>query len=153
MYPNMRNNYMENSMNMENYYPEIYKIINPMIIKTCSQMTGPVTKETIENMTEIIYSNVEGQSNIDVNINIKQNKNGDVKNPNSKEEKREVRGPNYLLKDLITILLLKELERHNHRPPFPPPPPRPRPPFPGPMYNRQDINQISPENYNPYFSY
>lgn len=40
-------------------YPEIYKIINPMVCKICDANTKPITKELIDKMTEEIYLNIE----------------------------------------------------------------------------------------------
>lgn len=62
-------------------------------------------------------------------------KNGDVRNPNVKEPetRSETRQRNFLLRDLIKILILRELinNRPPNRPPMPPQrPPRPQmPPF------------------------
>ena len=58
-------------------------------------------------------------------------KNGDVRNPNAKEPevRNETRQRNFLLRDLIRILILRELLRRRQRPPMPPMRP-PRPPMP-----------------------
>jgi len=56
--------------NMEELYPEIYKIINPLICRECDGYTGPITKETVESMVDRIYSNIEMNNEIMVNINI-----------------------------------------------------------------------------------
>ena len=42
-----------------NLYPEIYKIVNPMVCKVCEANTKPITKELLEKMTEEIYLNIE----------------------------------------------------------------------------------------------
>ena len=60
-------------------------------------------------------------------------KNGDVRNPNAKEPetRSDTRQRNFLLRDLIRILILRELGRPNRPGPNPMPPPRPpRPPMP-----------------------
>lgn len=40
-------------------YPEIYKIVNPMVCKICDSNTKPITKELVDKMTEEIYLNLE----------------------------------------------------------------------------------------------
>ena len=62
-------------------YPEIYKIVNPMVCKICEANTKPITSELIEQMTDEIYLNLESDTNIDDEIiNIR------VNLPNSEAE-------------------------------------------------------------------
>lgn len=101
---------------LEMYYPEIYKIVYPMVVKSVRNNTKQITKERIEELTEEVFSSIE--------------------------EKDEKRGPNPVLRDLIRILLLRELINSFPRPPRPPFPggnPRPpmRPPFNQPGFNNQ----------------
>lgn len=141
---------------IEQYYPEIYKIIYPMVCKSCNNNTSPITKELIESMTDEIYFAIESDNEIDLNITI----NNEVKNnkietqtnsinnrniSNSKDKntviKEEIRGENKkdkenredrrirnnTLRDLIKILLIRQLlQNRPNRPNFPQ-----RPPFPG----------------------
>lgn len=54
-------------------YPEIYKIVNPMVCKICEANTKPITKELVEQMTDEIYLNIEGNTNLEedtVNIRV-----------------------------------------------------------------------------------
>jgi len=118
--------------NLDMYYPDIYKIVYPMVCKICNQnMNREITEDMIDSMTDEIYRNVEDVgTELSVQSNKTQLKNGDVKNPNAKEsEIRETRQRNFLLRDLIRILILRELSRPN-RPPFRPPVRPPRPPRP-----------------------
>lgn len=116
----------------EDLYPEIYRIVNPVVENVCSRNRNKnITEELVRAMTEEVYSNVEGNSALQVDVQVKTElKNGDVRNPNVK--KPETRQKNFLLNDLIRILILKNLLRPRPpvRPPFPGP--GPRPPFPGP---------------------
>ncbi len=161
-YPNnvQRNdNYMEYSNvnieqdELEACYPEIYKLVYPMINKRCNQINGPITNELIEQITEEIASAIEPANEIGVNINIQNNtrataynedkilevnKVASDKNINSKQENtKENRGGEAEsgkrvsrrggLSDLIKILIIRELlGRPNMRPPMP----GSRPPFP-----------------------
>ncbi len=124
------------------FYPEIYKIVYPMVCKTCNLNSGKsITNDLLNQMIDEIYKNVEPEESMQtVRAPLK---NGDVRNPNSKDPEpviKETRHTNYLLKDLIKILLLREWgrpARPPYRPPMPPPmPPRPgnngRPPMPPP---------------------
>lgn len=53
-------------------YPEIYKIVNPMVCKICEVNTKPITRELIEQMTDEIYLNIESDPSVEnvVNINV-----------------------------------------------------------------------------------
>ena len=100
----------EENINLEKFYPETYKIIYPLVCKTCSNVKDNITEELIGKMTN-------------------DNNRKEVK----KEEKRD---QNFLLKDLIRILILKELlgnKNHGQRPPFPPN----RPPMPRSIYEQR----------------
>ncbi len=143
-YPNYSNNYFENgnyypnnyrNINEENeleqYYPEIYKIVYPMISKECLNNTNPISEELIEEMTDKIYNSIEVDNEIQLNINLKnETNNRNVSNNvntkkevtnNTKIENRQIRNNN--LRDLIKILLIRELlgnrpNRPNNRPPI-----------------------------------
>lgn len=100
---------------LENYYPEIYTIVYPMVQRACSQNTRPITRELIDNMTDEIYYSIEDKEMLE------------NRNKEEKGEDRQIRR-NTNLNDLIRILILRELLG---RPGFPGGrPPRPRPPRP-----------------------
>lgn len=134
-------------------YPEIYKIVNPMVCKICEANTKPITRELIDQMTEEIYLNLESEPTINeietvnVRVNLPDEKNNKMDNriastknnyneskrsKEKNEDKREYRHArrNSTLQDLIKILILNQLLGGNVRPPRPNPP-RPRPPFVG----------------------
>lgn len=98
-------------------YPEIYHKIYPLICKECRSVNTQLTNELLEKMTENVYQAIE----IDLKIETK----------NVRQEDRQFGGRNNFLRDLIRILILKELlgGRPGPRPPMPGP--GPRPPFPG----------------------
>lgn len=124
-------------------YPEIYKLVYPMVCKACNMNSNrEYTKELLNEMTEEIYRNFEPEED---NNRIQAQaplKNGDVRNPNAREPEikvKETRQKNYLLQDLIKILIIREWSKQQRppmKPPFntggrPPmgpimPPPRPR---------------------------
>lgn len=158
-YSNQNNyNSANNNSELEKCYPEIYKIVYPMITKKCANAKQDLTKEDIENMTDEIYYALEETNNIQLNINLGNNietsqtinstktanKKTEVKVSETTGEKRQTRQMNSGLRDLIKILLIKELLNRPgniNRPPRPPmPPSRPpmRPPFTqGGIFNRE----------------
>ena len=142
----------ENDEELERCYPEIYRIVYPMVVQRCSRVTEPVTREMVDRMTDEIYSAVEVNNEINLNINLQNEvtnninamKNYRKDGTKEKENRSEDRQfGNRWLRDLIRILLIRELLRRHRRP-------RPgRPPFPGgrpPMMPREYYNDY-PELY------
>ncbi len=121
------------------YYPDIYKIVYPMVCKACLYITEDITEELVERITNEIYENVENNEEPEESRfvrenynNIQQyrnnrymNRNINLRNETSTDEKRQ---KNFLLNDLIKILVLRELIGKGRRPqrPFPYIPGRPR---------------------------
>lgn len=144
-YPNYNSNYeseyeYDNNFNsrtseLEDFYPEIYKIVYPMVTKVCDNCREPLTRDIIENMTDEIFNSIEAnneltlQENRNTSSNTKEVKTS-FKEPINKDKKIENRQfRNRNLRDLIQILIIRELL---NRPGFPVQRPRPpRPPFPG----------------------
>lgn len=135
-------------IDLESCYPEIYRIVYPMITKKCDNIRMPITNDDIENMTDEIYYALEERDEVrstttSTNTNRTKipDKKPEVKISEASSEKRETRQFNRNLRDLIQILLIRELLRRRRRPGRPPMPPRPpmRPPFGpgGPQFNRQ----------------
>jgi len=104
---------------LENCYPEIYRIVYPMVQRACNQNTKPLTRDLIDSMTDEIYFAIEDKE-------MQDNRQKDEKN-----EDRQIRR-NTNLNDLIRILILRELLGRPGFPGFPGRPPRPpmRPPRP-----------------------
>ena len=142
----------QNTKELEDCYPEIYKIINPIVCEVCDRCSGPVTRDTLENMVEEVYQRIEINNEIAIKINIdnrsseketekrtnvvKQNSirsiNNEATRKAEKVENRQRRPNNPFLRDLIRILILNRLLGGGFfpgRPPHPRPPMRP--PFPG----------------------
>lgn len=163
----------------EELYPEIYRLVNPIVCKMCNTITEPVTKELLEKMTDEICANL-GENETIVNVHIETPKESVQKEMTRKIETRTERPMNKLeeirnnrsgrklenresseripnkdintngeqreeriirrnqgLRDLIKILILKQLLGGNRPPIRPPRPPYPgmnppaRPPYPG----------------------
>ena len=146
MYNNVPNNYYDmptydtsymNTEYLNDYYPETYRMIYPMICKICNQCgNSPISKEMLESMVDEIYRNFEPEDQEEEKLPTL--KNGDVRNPNAKPQiRKETRQTNFLLRDLIKILLIRELLMRNRRPGMRPPRPWQggRPPMGGMPYN------------------
>lgn len=128
------------NMEFEKYYPEIYKIVYPMVLKKCSNNRGVFSSKDIDLITDEIYQNLEA----DITDDEKRDKK--IERTNLKES-NEKRYNNSSLRDLIKILLIRELVGRPNRPPYncpgfgPCPMPRPpiRPPFrPNGPFNRDN---------------
>lgn len=139
---------MNNNLDLEKFYPELYKLLYPMIQAACMRNTRPITKETLDDMVKDIYTNFNFDNTAFPNIN---STNDGTNNPKTQQttnrtetknstqtkslerEDRNIRLNNYVLNDLIRILLIRELlgrpgNTFPIRPGFPPIPGG-RPPF------------------------
>lgn len=105
----------QNTNELENYYPEVYKIINPIVCKVCDEYNIPITNDIIENMVEEVYSNVESNKEISVIFNI-DNRSNEMYKKNQEFENRQRRPNNLFLRDLIKILILNRLLRRDYYP-------------------------------------
>lgn len=132
------NEYIENraktsNSQIEEFYPEIYKIIYPMVSKACIRNMDPITLEVIEKMTDDIYSSIETTNQINLNINLANGVNTNenrMDNSNKKDVRKDFNKPNVSkdnknvekiaenrqfgnrdLRDLIKILIIRELLR------------------------------------------
>ena len=142
---------------MKSLYPDSYNVIYPLVCRACEENNEPISKITLDKMTDDIYNLVEKNETV-VNIKIETQNRESSKISARQEMKRELtpkRTPikpenrealketrqsnNPFLRDLIRILILQRLfgggaivpPRPNPpRPPFPPVGPG-RPPFPG----------------------
>lgn len=123
---------------LEACYPEIYKIIYPMIKKACVEISEPITPELIDKMTNEIYSAVESDNQINVRINLtneisktessSSKKASEMGNKENKEEREDRQFKNRSLSDLIKILIIRDLLVRPGRRPNPGRPPRPQVP-------------------------
>lgn len=135
-----RNVNMEiNDDEIECLYPEIYRKVYPMVCKACMQYRGEITEDLVTRLTNEVYANLEieevrgeeNNSNKEVRNNqsaksVSSSKLDTLKHSNETRQKR----PNNTLKDLIRILIIRELLRRRRRPGRPPFPGGPRPPMP-----------------------
>lgn len=134
IYNNTYDNY---NADYSRFYPDIYNKLDPIVSRVCSMNTKPINDDTINEMIDAIIANVNLDEYMEFVREEPKLKNGDVRNPNVKEENRQ-RRPSRLLRDLLRILILNRLLNF----------PRPRPHFGGPnrmsemppMYNDSGNN-------------
>ncbi len=122
---------------LENCYPDIYRIVYPMVQKACMNNTRMVNKELIDELTDEIYFAVEDNE-------LTENRSSNSKNSENRQlenRQRVIRNPG--LNNLIRILLLREFlgrpGRPGHRPPMGPPRPPMRPPMGPPPRPRSNM--------------
>jgi len=139
---------------VDDMYPEIYKIIYPMVCKACMAVDENISEDLVSRMVNDIYMNVENMecmqetrgSSISVSPQASKSSKSDSLSSSSRtgsslsssssnisgSRQQETRQRNPLLRDLIRILVLRELLGNpgRPRPPFRPPY---RPPFGGEM--------------------
>ena len=94
LYSNFQNT---TNIKLEQFYPELYKLIYPMIQTACMRNTKPITEETINEMIQDVYSNFN-VDDVSFSETRDSNRHEKVSKPN-----------NYVLNDLIRILLIREL--------------------------------------------
>lgn len=125
IYEMQRGSSYEN-MDLENLYPDIYRMLQPMVQKVCMRATGVINEEMISSMTDEVYNAMTEETREAKDVKKSSN---EVRTGNSQNVRRveEPRQNNFLLRDLIRILIIKELlRRRPGRPPM-----RPGPNFPG----------------------
>lgn len=113
---------------MEELYPETYKIIYPMVKKVCANNNRTISNEVIEDMTQDVYSNLENNS-VELNITLNNEVRGE-KNIKAESTQENRGNRNNGLMDMIKILILRELIDRPCKSPNCRPGPGPRPPYP-----------------------
>ena len=94
-----------NNQNLNDYFPSIYKIVNPVVQKVVSGNNYQFTNEdSINNIVDVVLGITAGDiSNVENTGNNNSKNNTSSNNSNSQEN-------NTLIKDLIKILTIKELQ-------------------------------------------
>ncbi len=125
-YPNMRAsmfscpNMEAYSDNLERMYPEVYRVVYPMVCFACDNIRTPVTEEMVDMMTDDIYDRVEADGRINVEVSVEVRDSQSKSSEMQETRQRRPRRRNRFLRDLIRILLLRELLRRRHRFPMRP---------------------------------
>lgn len=152
------------NIELEKCYPELYKLLYPMVQTACMKNTKPLTEETIDEMVNEIYKSFNADEEIKQVSENKKSETRKIQEPTMQMRNQEAEGKNrgessnnIMLNDLIKILIIRELlGRPGKFPPampiFPPREPVPgRPPF-RPREFRQEL-QNSRIYEEPYIYY
>lgn len=122
MYNMQQENHYED-IGLENLYPDTYRMIYPMVQKVCMRATGVINEELISDMTNEVYNAMverETRESKEVAKNSSEVRNNISQNTRKIEETRQ---NNFMLRDLIRILIIRELlrRRRTGRTPMRPP--------------------------------
>ena len=90
----------QSNMDLERSYPELYRLLYPMVKTACMRNTRPITNETIDQMVRDIYSSFNNDETTQVSAETR---------TKGEEADRAQRPNNFVLNDLIRILLIREL--------------------------------------------
>ncbi|MBR3614750.1 MAG: hypothetical protein IKL55_06190 [Clostridia bacterium] len=122
------------AQNLSNLYPSIYRIINPVVSRVISNNNQVITEELLNNMTDTVFNIVEGQidlgddvvqrntqnevqSSSNTSSNVSNNTSSTRATENSRQTTQQTSFRNnrndHLLRDLIKILIIKELLSRN----------------------------------------
>lgn len=167
---------LTNTKELEECYPEVYRIINPIVCEICNKYNGNYTKDTINIMVDEVYKRISLNNEISIKINLdnktqekeihrnnlKTGINNRILDDNIRknvenENNRQIRpNNNPFLNDLIRILILNQILNGGgffpERPPRPRPPVRPpMPPDRPPFHNRPGQLITEERMYNDYF--
>lgn len=105
---------------LETMYPDTYRVVYPMVVSACNMVNTPVTEDMLDKMTNDIYDRAEadGRINIDINVGVEVREDNDSKQVSNDSRQMRPRRRNRFFRDLIRILLIRELLRRR-RPGFP----------------------------------
>lgn len=111
---------MSSDEDIERLYPEVYRVVYPMVCSSCDRIQFPgttVNDEMVTRMTDDIYDQVEADGRINIEVNVTTEVRESSNSSNSSVETRQRRRPrNRFLRDLIRILFLRELFRRRRFP-------------------------------------
>lgn len=123
--------------NLNNLYPSIYRIVNPVVSRVVSNNNQPITEDLLNNMTDTVFNIVEGQvdlgddpvqrnttsenqSSSNTSSNMSSNNNTSSRTTETRQQQTSSSQTSFrnnrnesLLRDLIRILIIKELLSRN----------------------------------------
>ncbi len=113
-------------IDLESFYPDIYRMIYPMVQKVCMKTTSIINEETIDSMTNEVYLAMEGEETRQGKLSTNTSNGARIAGTANTNKLEETRQQNFQLRDLIKILIIRELLRRRRRPGIGRPPMRPR---------------------------
>ena len=134
---------------LKKMYPDIYKMLMPMVSKTVEENTKPVDETLIEEMTKAVYESIEDDMNVKQVSTTPIQTDSKTKTIQTSSQNQSVQVNNRkignpTLRDLIKILIINELLNNcknrpcNNQNPRPPQRPEPR------MNMMNNINDVRP---------
>lgn len=87
--------------NFIDMYPEIYKIVNPMVCKVCEGNNEPITKELVLKMTDEVYKNLEETEMTVINVRATVNNEKNTPTNEQRQQNRTIK-PNTQTSQQIT---------------------------------------------------
>lgn len=129
---NMMMNHTMPGQNLNAMYPAVYRIISPVVSQVLSGTNaGYLTEDTLNNMVDTVYNIVEGDIHVENRantVNSAMNENTNTANcernsPNSRQNTGSTsthgaNTQNALLKDLIKIMILNEIQARRQNNPM-----------------------------------
>ena len=120
----MENPYMMNRPveAVEEMYPEMYKMVYPMVVKVVNMNNMPITDSLVDKLTDNVYFSVEDRESLEntVRQELRDKKQDSGEKPEDETRRRPFGYDG--LRDLIRILVLRQLidnrypgHRHDHR--------------------------------------
>jgi len=100
MYNQNSNNYMR--QDLERFYPNIYRVVYPLVVTACRNVHMPLTEDMLSRMIDDICDKIDPVSLTNADAG---NEFGRFNDPVSRPRN------NRLLRDLTRILILRELLR------------------------------------------
>lgn len=130
-YPNMYMNNQTPFQNMyrsdddlERLYPDTYRVVYPMVVSNCNMVNvnTPITEDMVDRMTDDIYDRAEadGRLMLEDNMEVANVEDESSRQTSEESRRRRPRRRNRTFRDLIRILLLRELLRRRRRFPMRP---------------------------------
>lgn len=105
-----------NSQNLNDYFPNIYKIVNPVVQKVVSGNNYQFTnEESVNNIVNVVLGITSG----DINTLENSGNTNDANRKQTPSSNNQQDNSNALLKDLIKILTIKELQNKQNVRRFP----------------------------------
>lgn len=63
-------NRLANTKELENCYPQIYKIINPVVCEVCGKYRGEYTKESVDMLVNEVYKRISMNNEVNIKVQI-----------------------------------------------------------------------------------
>ncbi|MCL2860298.1 MAG: hypothetical protein FWF46_07105 [Oscillospiraceae bacterium] len=116
--PNTRDAMDRNmDQDLERMYPDIYRIVYPMVVIACNNISMPLTEDMLNRMVDDIYDRVQATGRVNMDMNFEDEFRNESRQFPGEFTRERPRRRNRFGRDLIRVLLLRELlDRRRRRP-------------------------------------